>query len=144
MKLLIAVDGSEGALAAVNHAVALSEAGLRADWVLATALTPASVADLVLAPDAEVLAPATPPAPAPALTAAAALLKTAGIAFEHAVGIGPAAVVVLEIAAQRGCDAIVVGARGHGAWRGALLGSVSQALLHHSPLPVTVVKARGG
>jgi nucleotide-binding universal stress UspA family protein len=43
------------------------------------------------------------------------------------------------IEASRGAQLIIVGARGYGGFTGLLLGSVSQAILHHSACPVAIV-----
>jgi len=50
---------------------------------------------------------------------------------------GPAAMVLLRIAA--GAELLVVGSRGHGAFSGMLLGSVSQHCVQHAPCPVAVI-----
>lgn len=140
MKILVPVDGSEPALDAVRHALQLKREGLKASFVLATVQEPTYVYEMMLAPDAEALERVTGAVGARALQAAEALFKAAGESYEREIASGYAANALIDVAERHGCDAIVMGARGLGALRSALLGSVSQAVLHVSNVPVTIVK----
>ncbi len=140
MKILLAVDGSEPALHAVRHALQLHRAGLQADFLLANVQEPTFIHEMVLAPDAEVLDPPDNSVGMLALQAAEALFAAAGVPFTCEIRSGDPALTLLELASHRECAAIVMGARGMGALRSALLGSVSTAVLRESPLPVTIVK----
>jgi len=42
--------------------------------------------------------------------------------------------------AAAGSDLLVVGSRGHGQLAGMIMGSISQALLHHAPCPLAIVR----
>ena len=48
--------------------------------------------------------------------------------------------VLVEKAAEWGADLIVVGSHGYGFWSRALLGSVSNSVVHHAPCSVLVVR----
>jgi nucleotide-binding universal stress UspA family protein len=49
--------------------------------------------------------------------------------------------VICERAEELSVDVVVVGSRGRGAIRRALLGSVSSHVVHNAPCPVLVVRA---
>ena len=140
IKILIAVDGSALSLDAVHHVLRLVQDGLRASVVLANVQEPASLYELVVSRDPDLIAAASVEAGEHLMASARALLQAAGLGCETAVGVGDPAHVLVDIIESSGCDMVVIGARGQGAISSALLGSVSQELAHASPVPVTIVK----
>ncbi len=140
MKILLPLDGSEPALEAVRHAMHLVREGLHAEFVLANVQEPVYLYEMVLAPDAEVLERVSGAAGAHSIQAAEDLLSAADIAFERELASGDPAHTLLEIIERYGCDAVIMGARGMGRLRRAMLGSVSHEMLHAAPVPVTIVK----
>jgi nucleotide-binding universal stress UspA family protein len=68
--------------------------------------------------------------------------KYPSVPVQCVVAAGSPARSLLEVA--RDAQLVVVGSRGRGGVAGMLLGSTSQALLHHSPCPVAVVRPDNG
>jgi nucleotide-binding universal stress UspA family protein len=71
----------------------------------------------------------------------AELARAQGFDAEPAVKEGSPAGAILEAAEERDAKLIVIGSRGYGGLKGSVTGSVSNAVVHHSPRPVLVVKA---
>ncbi len=70
-----------------------------------------------------------------------AAAKKAGVACDtvHVHGNSDYSAIV-DTAAKRGCDVIVMGSHGYGAVKGAVLGSVTTRVLSHTKLPVLVIR----
>ncbi|MEV4643573.1 universal stress protein [Saccharopolyspora sp. NPDC049357] len=62
------------------------------------------------------------------------------LAVSKNVANGHPARALLDLAEETGADLIAVGNRGHGGFAEALLGSVSQHVVHHARCPVVVVR----
>lgn len=140
MKILLPVDGSELSLEAVRFAVRLAHTGLRVKAVLANVQEPASLYEMVVAHDADVIDRISAEAGVHALQAAEKLLKQADIPYECEVAKGDPAHTLRDIVERFGCDMVIMGARGLGTLRSALLGSVSHEMLHAAGVPVMIVK----
>lgn len=140
LKFLIPVDGSDHAKRALRHALSLCgrqcEAELHllnvqepiVDWEVRRFMRDEEI-DKMLRERAETI-----------LAEAEACVAEAGCAASRYVAIGDVAQIIAEQAAELGCDQIVMGTHGRGAFTGLLLGSVSTKVLHLVDIPVTLVK----
>ena len=143
MKILLPVDGSENALEAVRHALSLVSDGLRVSFVLANVQEPASLYEVVVAHNAEVIEQVSAAAAAHSLAPAQALLDAAGVAFETEIGHGDPGHQIVDIAERCGCELIILGARGMEPLEGAL-GLAANSVLHHAGMPVMIVRRQEG
>ncbi len=148
MHVLVATDGSDDAIAAAQRALALL-APPATITLVAVAEQPGSVtagfesgfAGGVASP-AQIEADwsAVDDETSAILRRTVAALSTSA-PIEQVVGVGSAGPELCRLARERAADVIVVGSRGHGAVRRALLGSVSTHVVNNAPCPVMVVRA---
>jgi len=140
MKILLPVDGSEVSLKAVRLAISLLQQGLSGSVVLANVQEPATLYEMVVAPNTEILESVSTAAGVDTLAPAETLLINAGVVYEREIASGDPAHTIVDIVERYSCDLVIMGARGVGALRNALLGSVSNEVLRTAPVPVLVVK----
>ena len=74
------------------------------------------------------------------LARAAKRLKAAGVGFTQHVLVGAIAETIAQHARKAGCDLILIGTRGLTATAGALLGSTATKLLHVAQTPVLLTR----
>lgn len=141
---MVGVDGSEHGAAALRWATA--EARLRGATLVALhAWTfvpppPLGAPDLLAVPVGDVAGDLEAERSAAQRVLDAALADGAGgVAVEPRLVEGDAAEALVDGAAD--ADLVVVGTRGHGGLKSALLGSVSHHVIQHAPCPVVVVRA---
>ncbi|MGY1753384.1 universal stress protein [Blastococcus sp. SYSU D01042] len=139
-RVVVGVDGSDGAQAALRYALAAAAvrgAGLEILTGCAPELHWAAAAPLAV-PDVLTVREATL---ARALDAVAAVSgdvpEAADVPLEVCVTVEPAAPELVRH--SRGAALVVVGSRGHGAVRSALLGSAALHVATHAACPVVVV-----
>lgn len=142
LSLLVAVDGSAHSDAAVHWLASLGTAQKVVRCVILNVQKPVMAGEVgVILPASVAIAERTQHAE-DILKTAAGVLRLAGL--EYAVERkteADAATAVLACAEAHGCHAIVVGRRGRGALRAALLGSVSASVVRQATLPVIVINA---
>ena len=139
-RILIPIDGSERANAAVQEIIRQARAGAQAEIHLVNVQPPAFAEETMVGLPVDRIDTYYYQQSEKALAGAEQLLRDAGLAFAAHRAVGPVAETIADKARDLGCDAIVMTARGHGRIAGMLLGSVSTKLLHLVDIPVTLVK----
>ena len=141
LHFLVAVDGSEHSLAAVRWVAQIGADGKRLRCTLL------NVPKSIMSGEVGILAPASialeerDRSAADILEHAAAIMRSSAIPFEIEEQIDDAATAIIMRAQSLQCDAIVIGRRGLGIVRAALLGSVSTEVVRRSNVPVLIVRA---
>ena len=147
MKILLATEGSKFSNAAIEKACRMfdeaEDTEIRVLTVIQPNLIPPQMPDSF--PDIEKEVENVIRSAAERMTAEAEekILNripsiAAGLSSKVAIGV-PAQAIVDEAKAY-GADLIVVGSHGYGFWERSFLGSVSNAVVHHAPCSVLVVR----
>lgn len=136
--IIIPVDGSPYALKALQYAAPFAEA-IDAEIVLLNVQPNFNTPNVKRFFSKEDIREYQEQLAAEALEPAVELMNERKLKYSTKVRIGAPDVEICNEAKERGAAGIFMGSRGLGPIRGTLLGSVSYAVLHNAPCPVTVV-----
>jgi nucleotide-binding universal stress UspA family protein len=132
--ILVAVDGSQHADQALSHAIDLAESEHARLTLMTAVVAPPTVT--YFGASGEVVGALSHDAEAEAK----AILRRARDRVPEDVSVTTIlSRRPIDMAQIRHHDLVVMGSRGRGAVRSALLGSASHYVLHHSPVPVLIV-----
>lgn len=140
-RILIAVDATSGAAQAAEVGMQLA-AALRSEIALVHVVDPAVglVTEAgISASEGVAMAEENAHALLSNLTSSTGF-EARGETVREFVEVGGAAAHILKTAKEWPADLIVIGSRGHGRIRAALLGSVADSVLSEAPCPVLVVR----
>ena len=142
VKVLIAVDGSEPSLRAVDFTIEHIGKTPDVSLVLLHVWNAAAIDILgaVEAMDEHWLRGAEKRSADKALLEAIGKCDGAGVSFQSLSRSGHVAEAITQTAEEEGANYIVMGTRGLGGVEGLLLGSVATQVIHLTSIPVTLVK----
>lgn len=139
-RIVVPVDGSEGAGKAARFAAELA-AATHAELVLLHVFDAPAVAQMGLeALDRDGVARAEEYVAKGSFDAARAAIGDMSVTIKTHSDIGHPAHGIVAYAGSSAADLVVMGTRGRSEIAGLLLGSVSEYVLRHAPCPVTVVR----
>ena len=144
LHFLVAVDGSEHSVAAVRWVTQIGADGSRLRCTLLNVQKPINFREVGFLAPVSIALDERDRSAAGILEHAATVMRASAIPFEMEEQMDDAAAAIIARAEALGCDAIVIGRRGVGIVRAALLGSVSDEVIRKSSIPVIIVRAMGG
>jgi nucleotide-binding universal stress UspA family protein len=139
LKVLVPIDGSDNALRALERAVALLRDRGPFELHLLNVQPPLGGDVTAFVGSANVKGYHREEGEK-ALAPAKALLDRQSVPYKAHITVGPAGESIAGFAKQLGCDTVIMGTRGLGKIKGAVLGSVSTDVLRYTDIPVTLVK----
>jgi nucleotide-binding universal stress UspA family protein len=147
MKVLLATEGSDFSKAAIEKCCSMFDEADNTELRIVTAAKPVIIpaepfalsAEYIAEVDGETFRQAEQVA-ANAETVVRKRIPSIKHNLTTSVSVGSPAQVIVDEAERWGADLIVVGSHGYGFWQRALLGSVSNAVIHHAPCSVLVVR----
>lgn len=135
--LIVAVDGSEPSNAAIDLATTLARSGGSSIVLCHVIQLPRPVHDAAGFAREEMLKEETQAGHA-VLDAGEQRAASAGVKVAKVIQTGSVAEGILAEARQRGCDAVVIGSRGHSGIARAFAGGATMDLISRSDIPVIV------
>ena len=143
LRALVCTDGSEPSRLTAQMAARLA-GPLQLELTLAHALSLRQLEHKMI-PDfqLEMIRQGAKRAAEELLKREADFFRAEGVEVSPRLLVGDAGPSVCELAKKEGMDLIVLGRRGHGDLQDILFGSVSNHVVHHSPVPVLVVNKEG-
>ncbi len=140
-RILVAIDGSETALRALDFAVQQAGHAPTAELhVLNVQPTLSNYTAAEIYVTAERIHQVAAERAQAILEAAAQRLKTAGGSFKLEQMEGDAAETIARRATELGCESITMGTHGLSSFGILFMGSVAQRVVHYATVPVTLVK----
>jgi len=139
--ILVALDGSPDAERALTQALDLAESEHARLTLLSALLSPPAVAYAGISGSVAARMARDAEAETEAVLRRALERVPDDVSVTRLLSRQPARQAIAQQVTDGAHDLVIMGSRGRGAVRSALLGSVSHYVLHHSPVPVLIVRA---
>jgi nucleotide-binding universal stress UspA family protein len=140
-RLLVPFDGSDNAIRALRHAVALAKsAGNTSLRLLHVHEEPRIYGEIAVYVSAQKMKALQRQHSEAILAHAERLVRRSGVPHSTEVLTGPVARTIARRAQKLGCDAIVMGTKGMTALGNLVMGSTAMKVVHLSRIPVTLVR----